>query len=299
MNETTSPKRISLPAISSAMPYLALLAGIAALSLSSLFVRWAQAPGPVTSFYRMLIAAAVMVPLMGLRQKQNGERLNWRFWWLPALGGMMTALDHATWSIAIERTRVANATLLNNIAPLWVALIAWLIFKERMSGRFWVGLVFTLTGAGVVFSNDLLNNAHLGMGDLIAVLSSVFYAAYFLVTQRGRQHFHTLQYTALNVTAATFGLLIFNLAAGNALIGYSTQTYLTFLAAAFISQIVGYFSVGYALGHLPASVVSPTMILQPVLTALLAIPLVGEPLQPAQWIGGLVVLSGIYLINRR
>lgn len=299
MTENSSTKSFTLPSLAIALPYLALLAGIAALSFSSLFVRWAQAPGPVTSFYRMVIAAAVMVPLMTSRQKNHAEPLNWRFWWLPARGGIMTAMDHATWSIAIERTRVANATLLNNIAPLWVALTAWIFFKERMSSRFWVGLVFTLTGAGVVFSNDLINNAHLGMGDLIAVLSSVFYAAYFLVTQRGRQHFHTLQYTALNVTSAALGLLVFNLLVGNPLTGYSLQTYLTFLAAAFISQIVGYFSVGYALGHLPASVVSPTMIAQPVLTALLAIPLMGEPLQPAQWIGGLVVLSGIYLINRR
>ena len=60
----------------------------------------------------------------------------------------------------------------------------------------------------------------------------------------------------------------------------------------------GYFSIAYALGHLPASVVSPTMVLQPVLTALLAIPLTGENLSPLQWMGGLAaVVGGIYLVN--
>ena len=73
---------------------------------------------------------------------------------------------------------------------------------------------------------------------------------------------------------------------------------MTFLGAALISQIIGYFSVGYALGHLPASVVSPTMIAQPMLTALLAIPLAGELLTVEVVLGGIFVLTGIYLVNR-
>ena len=64
-----------------------------------------------------------------------------------------------------------------------------------------------------------------------------------------------------------------------------------------VAQIGGYFSVAYALGHLPASVVSPTMILQPVLSALLAIPFTGEMLAPVQWLGGLAVIGGIYMVN--
>jgi len=80
--------------------------------------------------------------------------------------------------------------------------------------------------------------------------------------------------------------------------GYPTQSYLAFLGAALVSQVGGYISIGYALGHLPASVVSPTLIGQPVVTAILAIPLLGEGLRTEQWLGGLVVLAGIYLVHR-
>jgi drug/metabolite transporter (DMT)-like permease len=62
--------------------------------------------------------------------------------------------------------------------------------------------------------------------------------------------------------------------------------------------VLGYVSVGYALGHLPASLVAPTMVGQPVMTALLAIPLLGETLTPVQWIGGAAVLVGIVLVHR-
>jgi drug/metabolite transporter (DMT)-like permease len=57
-------------------------------------------------------------------------------------------------------------------------------------------------------------------------------------------------------------------------------------------------SLAYALGHLPASVVSPTMILQPVVTTLLAVPLLGEIPSAWQGIGGVIALIGIYVVNQ-
>ncbi|GIV64188.1 MAG: hypothetical protein KatS3mg045_1527 [Bellilinea sp.] len=278
------------------LPYLALISGILALSLSSLFVRWADAPGAVTSFYRMVVASLFFLVVF-LRQPASARQLERRWLFLPLLGGLFTALDHATWATAINYTRVANATLMNNLAPLWVALVAFLIWRERLSTRFWLGLIMAIGGAGLVLGSDFLARPQLNGGNLLAVLSSLFYAAYFLTTQRGRARFSTLTYIFLITAIASLILLAANLLLGNPLWGYSTPTLLAFLGAGLISQVIGYFSVGYALGHLPASLVSPTMIAQPVLTALMAIPLAGEPLLPPQWIGGVIVLSGIYLVN--
>jgi len=106
-----------------------------------------------------------------------------------------------------------------------------------------------------------------------------------------------ITYVWLATASTAVVLLAANLASGQPLSGYSTSTYLVFLAAGLISQVGGYFSIVYALGHLSAAVVSPTMIAQPVLTALLAIPILGEALFPGQLIGGGVVLLGIFLVN--
>ncbi len=280
------------------LPYLALTCGILALSFSSLFVRWAVgAPGAVASFYRMLIGAIIFLPFF-LRQPAAQRKIEWRWFFLPLLGGLFTAGDHAIWATAINYTRVANAILLNNLAPLWVALVALIFWRERLTGKFWLGLVMAISGAVVVIGSDFLSNPQLNTGNLLGVISSVFYAAYFLTTQRGREHFSTLTYVFLITAISSIVLLGVNLGVGNPLSGFPPTTYLSFLGAGLVAQVIGYFSVGYALGHLPASVVSPTMIAQPILTALLAIPLAGEALVPGLWIGGLVVLGGIYLINR-
>jgi drug/metabolite transporter (DMT)-like permease len=277
--------------------YFALGSGILALSLSSFFIRWANAPGTVTSFFRMTLAAIVLTPFC-LCRKKEWIKPDWKIIIFPLLGGLFTALDHAVWSTSIQMTKVANATLMNNLAPVWVALIAVVFWREKMDRRFWIGLALTMAGAGVVLGNDLIANPHLTAGDMLGILSSFFYAGYFLVTQRGRKQFDTLTYIwAVAIICAAF-LLAINLGLGQALGGYPLSTYLVFLAAALVSQIAGYFSVAYALGHLPAAVVSPTMIGQPVLTAVLAIPFLGEALQPGQWLGGLAVLAGIYLVNR-
>lgn len=216
----------------------------------------------------------------------------------PILGGLFTALDHSVWNTAVSYTTAANATLLGNTAPLWVALAAWLLFREKLVKLFWIGLALTLVGAAVVLGNDFLQHPTLGVGDALALLAGLFYAGYFLVTQRGRQSWDTISYVwFVNLISSLF-LLVMCLSLRLPITGYSMQTYLAFIGAALVSQVGGYLSVGYALGHLPASVVSPTMIGQPVVTTLLAIPLLGEVLSPAQWLGGFAVLLGIYLVHR-
>jgi drug/metabolite transporter (DMT)-like permease len=278
------------------LPYIALVVGILSLGFSALFVRWANVPGPVMGVYRLGIASLVMVPLFVWKQR-GGRPITRRMVLLPLLGGLLTALDHAFWNTAVLYTTAANATLFGNTAPLWVALGAWLVLKEKLEGKFWSGLALTLAGAVIVLGNDFLLHPSLGLGDLIALAAAVFYGGYLLVTQLGRAHVDTLSYVWLVSASSALILLGVSLGMGMQLTGYPTQTYLAFVGAALVSQVLGYLSVAYALGHLPASMVAPTLIGQPVVTALLSIPFLGEIMAPVQWIGGLGVLAGIYLVH--
>ena len=279
------------------LPYLALASGILALSFSAMFVRWADAPGPITGFYRVLLSSLLLTPffIRDCRAKCNINRKNILF---PVLAGLFTSGDFALWNTSVLYTTAANATLLGNTAPLWVALGAWLLFRERLNGRFWLGLLLALAGATLILGTDFLLHPRLGIGDLMAIGTGVFYAGYMLVTQRSRQHFNPLTHLWLMGVSASFGLLIINLVLRNPLVGYSAQSWLVFFAAAIVSQIAGYMSITYALGHLPASVVSPTMIGQPIVTAILAIPLLGEIPTFLQFIGGVTALAGIYIVNQ-
>ena len=278
------------------LAYGALGAAAIALTLSPLFVRWADAPGVVTSFYRMLITAVILTPfaLNKWKAAEKPERSEYIF---PILAGVFSSLDHGLWATAIEQTTVANATLLNNISPLWVALFALLVWRERLGVRFWVGLAALLAGASAVLGSTILFRPDFVSGDFYAIASSLFYAGFYLTAQRGRKRIATLPFLWIMMVTAAVSLLIITQEMGLPLGGYSQTTYLIFLVAALVSQLGGYFMMTYTLGKLPASVVTPTMVAQPVLTALLAIPLAGEVLLVGQILGGAAALGGIYLVN--
>jgi drug/metabolite transporter (DMT)-like permease len=280
------------------LPYLALIMGILCLSFSAMFGKWASAPGPVIGFYRIGMATLILLPAFIFRNRRYGTKFPKAVLLLPILGGIFTALDHGTWNSSLQYTSAANATLLGNTAPLWVALFAWLILRQKLRGLFWIGLAFALGGSVIILGSDFILHPSIGMGDLLAIAAGVFYAGYFIVTERGRQNLDTLSYVWLVNLIAAISLLIISMGMKMPLTGYPPQTWLAFLGAAVVSQVGGYLSIGYALGHLPASIVSPTLIGQPVVTALLAIPLLGEGLRTEQLVGGLVVLVGIYLVHR-
>ena len=279
------------------LPYIALTIGISALSLSAMFVRWAEAPGPITGFYRLLISTIFLTPLF-IRQQKQLEPLDKKYLIFPLWAGIFTAFDFALWNSSLKFTTAANATLLGNTSPLWVALFALIIFREKFRRVFWVGLIIALTGAAFVMGSDFLRHPTLGIGDLMASSAAIFYAFYQLTTQRGRIHIDPFRYTWLVGVSATIAIFFLNLILGNSFTGYSTQTWIIFFVTAVVSQMVGYLAITYSLGHLPASVVSPTLIGQPILTTILAIPMLGEIPNATQWIGGAVALAGIYIVNQ-
>ena len=82
------------------------------------------------------------------------------------------------------------------------------------------------------------------------------------------------------------------------LIGYPASTYVNFLLLGVLVQAAGWMSINYAQGYLPASLVSPTLLSQPVLTAFLAGPLLGEQFTLIEWLGGTAVVVGIIIVHR-
>src|SRR5258706_9127754 len=98
-------------------PYIALAIGISALSFSAMFVRWADAPVPITGFYRLLISTILFAPFFTLRQRTS-ERIETRRLWFTRVAGLFTACDFALWNSSLKFTTAANATLLGNTSPL-------------------------------------------------------------------------------------------------------------------------------------------------------------------------------------
>jgi drug/metabolite transporter (DMT)-like permease len=282
------------------LPYVALVITVIATSIGGMFVRWANAPGIVTVFYRTALSTILVAPFFVRNLVQSKQSIKNIAPWIPMalLGGLMIALDQASWASALLMTKMANTTYFNSLAPLWVALFALFVFKEKLKWIFWVGLSLALGGTLIILGLDLIYRPHLGPGDLLGLLSSFFYGGYFLVTQIGRRNLDTLTYTWIATLSCALCLGFLNIIFNQSIIGFPLESYIFFFGAAITSQVIGYFSLSYALGHLSATIVSPTMLAKPITVALLAFIFFGESLSIGEIIGGILVLAGIFLINK-
>ncbi len=302
--------------------YAALFLGAVCIGFSAIFTKWTGLPGSVSAFYRVLIATvALAIPYaIHLYRHRNDKAkrrdttsnppstattkrsiLGTRYSVLAmtALAGFFFAADLGSWNTSLQFTSAANSTLMGNLSTIWVSLGALLIFHESLKRRYWIGMAIAVVGVIVVVGRDVIEHPQFSWGDLIAVGSSLFYAGYILTTGRVRQQMGTLPFMWLTSFAATIILLIYVLATNQTLTGFSTNTWWSLIALGLISHTLGWLSINYSLGHLPAPLTSVTLLMQPVLTALLAVPLLGEGLSIYQIVGGLLVLVGIYIVNRR
>ncbi len=279
------------------MPYLALIFGLAGIGLSAIFVKWADAPGAVSGFYRMAIASIVMAIPFGVQVRRHSP-IAARHVLFAALAGLFFAGDLTTWNTAVLVGNAANATLFGNTSPLWVGIGAMVLFKEKLRPMFWGGLLLAMFGAAVILGQDFLIHPTLSIGDSLGLLAGFFYGMFFLATERARDALSSLVSWWISAAVATLALLALTVVFQQSLVGYSANTYLNLIALALLVQTFGWLCINYALGHLPASIVSPTLLGQPVITAIAAVPLLGQSLSGGQIIGGLVVLAGIYIVHR-
>jgi drug/metabolite transporter (DMT)-like permease len=287
---------VNTPGRKTWFPSLALAFGLLAIGTSAILIRLAGTSGVIAVLYRMAIGQAAIFPFF-VNRARSGRRPPPHEMGIAVLAGLFFAVDLLAWSSGVVMGGATNPTLMANTAPLWVGLGAWLLFGERQRRRFWFGLLLTMVGAVTVLGLDAVRSFDLGFGTFLGLVAGIFYGSYFLVSQRGRQAMDVFSYFWISSLTSAVVLLAFALATGQPIFGYSIRTYAVLIAMGLGPQALGWLAINYAQGHVPASVVSTTMLGQPVVTAVLAGPILGEAIGPLQILSGLVVLFGIWIVH--
>ena len=212
--------------------------------------------------------------------------------------GLFFAGDLALWHWSIQLTSVANATLLANFAPIFVTAGAWLLYRERFSGTFLLGLVLGVAGVVTLMGDSIDLGARNILGDGLGLLTAVFYGAYLLSVSRLRRRFTTAAIMAWGGTVTCLVLWPVALLSGEGLAAPSAYGWGVLVGLALVSHAGGQGLIASALAHLPAAFSSVSLLLQPALAACLAWLLLGEALRPVQAAGGVIILAGIFLARR-
>ncbi len=274
--------------------------GVLLLGTGPMFVKFVHANGVLVGFYRLLFAGTILsLPALIFKPKAEpilpkGKGLKW-----GVLGGLVFALNLGLWCTALNYTTASAVTLLDNTAPIWVGLIGWLILGEKQSGRFWLGLLVAICGAGLMIGWDVIYGAGAHVtGNLIGVASGFSYGIYVLITKEARNHMSSLRYTWMESVVGMLALLLVMLLTGLFRQPLPLRSLLLILAMAFTSQVVGYLLINQAMEKLPAAVASVALVGQPVVTTLLGIVVLNEVPSALQLVGALLCLGGILIVQR-
>lgn len=275
-----------------------LFAGATCIALSPIWVRIADVGPTASAFWRVALAVPLLWTALALSLRAGAAPPRAH---LPLLAaaGLAFAGDLAFWHWSIQFTSVANSTLLANLASIFVTLAAWLLWRQKPTGMFLVGLALALVGVGMLVRTSLDFSPHALLGDALGVVTAMFYAWYLLSVKGLRDRgAATLQLMAVTTTLTAVILLPVALASGEVLLPAGASGWLILLGLAWVSHAAGQGLIAYALAHLPAAFSSVGLLFQPVMAAAFAWVLLGEPLVALQVAGGAVVLAAIYLARR-
>jgi len=213
--------------------------------------------------------------------------------------GLFFAADLGVWHFSILYTSVANATVLANLAPIFVTLAGWMFWKRKVTRTFLVGMFVAIAGMFVLVGPNFAAGGRPLLGDALGALTAVFYAGYFLAIKIARDaRASTARLMAWSTTITAIALLPIALLMPQPFWPSSAAGWWVLVGLALVSQVLGQGLIAYAFAHLPASLSSVSLLIQPVMAALFAWALFSEAIGVFQLVGGAIVLAGIWLARR-
>lgn len=289
-----------------ALAFSALLAGGAAIAFSPIFVRMADVGPMASAFWRVALAAPLLLMWAALSRPAARWPVD-RQAGAPAaalprkallIAGFAFAGDLAFWHLSIFYTSVANATLLSNLAPIFVTLGAWMLFGQRVSRRFLGAMLVAFSGVALLVGPNFAPGGRALIGDAFGVITAVFYGGYMLAIKDARASGSTATVMAVSTLVTAIALAPLALAWDDRFLPASARGWLVLLGLALIPQVAGQSLIAYAMAHLPAYLSSLSLLIQPVLAAIYAVLILGEGISLMQIAGGAVVITGILLARR-
>lgn len=280
-------------------PRLALAGGVLVLTWAAILVRWADAPPLAIAFWRMGLATVFLAALTATLREPP-----WRAWrgidWTTGLAAsLLLALHFACWIASLERTTVAASVVLVSTQPVFVAVLGWAFLRERPSRAAWGGIGFALAGSAVIAGGDFVLDREALIGDLLAVLGALWISGYYVLARYLRATKDLLPYVSVVYAMTAAWLLLGAVVARTPLRGYDGATWAALALLALGPTILGHSSLNYALRYLRAYEVNVAILGEPVGAALWAALLLGERPGAATAVGGVLILTGIALAQRR
>ena len=280
-------------------PALGVLVGAVAIAFSGILYRKSHVSPVTGAFFRCFWALPFLWPLVVWEERRLGPRPRAvrRAAWV---GGAFFAADLILWHYSIEKVGAGLATVLGNTQVVLVGLLAWVLFRERLSRNALIAIPIAM--AGIFLISGALEDGAYGtdpkLGAVFGLLTGIAYSGFLLALRRGSGERGRVAGPLFDATLATVVFVIpAGLILGDLDFTLSLEATGWLLALALSSQVVGWLLITVSLGRLPAARTSVLLTLQPLLAVLFAALLVDERPSPLQLVGAAFILSGLLIAS--
>ncbi len=273
---------------------LFLILGLAVLSVSttSLVVRHlALVPAVVIAFWRMFTASGMLWLFSAVKPSGKLSAENK----IPIiLAGIFLGSHFATFFASIRFTSIASATLLGCLAPLFTSILEWLS-GEKLKEKVVTGLSLSLFGTLILQLNPSQTGST-SFGNFLAIASSFFMALTWFQAKKIRKNTNTVVYgrTLFFISSVTIFLVI--LFTKESIFTFSSENFIWFLFLGFVPSILGHNLLNYSIRYISATSVSSVVLGEPIIASVLGYFIFGEKIPQSSWIGGPLILTGLYYL---
>lgn len=215
---------------------------------------------------------------------------------LLALGILLAAAALCAF-FGLQRISAGTYVVIFYTYPAVTALLM-LALGERLSGWGWVALALTIVGVGLTvpdFSQGLAGGNLVGV--LIALINAVIVAVYFILNSRLlRGQVGLVRPAALTTTGALCALIVIGLLL-RVNLPRQPEAWFWLIGMALVSTVLPIFMINVGLQRLGPARAAILGSVEPLLTAFLAMLFLGQRMEPVQWLGGIVIVASVVLLQ--
>lgn len=255
----------------------------------------AYAPGHLALLRFLVASAALAVYAVAARLRLP------RWADMPAilgLGFLGFSFYHMALTFGQVTVPAGVASLLIASSPVFTALIAVLLLRERLTVWGWLGILLSFAGIALIaLGKD--GHLHLDPGALLIVAAAISVSFYNVFSKHLLRRYSALEFTAYAIWGGTLLMLFALPGLAHAVRTAPLEATLAVVYIGVFPGALSYVGWSYALARAPASLVSSFLYLSPPLAMLIAWVWLGELPAPLALLGGALALAGVVVVNTR
>ena len=256
-------------------------------------------PANALAFWRWAVAAAVMVPLTWRDLWMGRRAILAELPFLAVLGFLGMVVCGPPVYIAGATTAATNIALIYAASPIVIVLISAFRFRERMTAGRALGIALAISGLTIVIAKgDPIQLVGLNFvpGDLWTAAAMLGWSVYVLILQHRPSRLGAAPRFAVISTLGAALLIPFYAweAATGPTLAFDARTIGVVLFLGLVPAVMAYQAYAYAQRVLGPGPTSLGMYLGPIYVALIAFVAIGEPIRIYHWLGGALILAGLW-----